>query len=382
MTDLLYHIPSQIVFGPDSLMRIGSCLGGKTRRALIVTESILYEKKTIDRLRDFLDKGQINHITFDEVIPNSTSASVEDGLKLARAARVDTVIGMGGMRTLCTAKCIAMAYPGNASVDDYLSGATPDKAPLSYVEIQTTCRNHFACTDECLIVDARDRTGRLLSAQPGITKLVIADPNLTASLPAKYAVTTLLDVLLASIEGYISTKSSFVSDNFFKESIRLAYSLVPRVFTNTDAPECRNIASQAGLLCAMGLSSSVPGIGTSLAYAIGSRLMVPKSMISAIFLPYVIEYNAGACAEKITDVARLLGEETEGIDGEEAAKRAIEASRRILGLAGVPTRLQALDLGLDDLLLSSEAVFSYRYAASLPRRPSLGELNDIIKAAL
>jgi alcohol dehydrogenase len=381
MTDLLYNIPSQIVFGEDSLMCIAGFLGSMSRRVLIVTEAILYEKKILDKLRDFLDKRQISHITFDEVIPNSTSTSVEDGLKLARAAHIDTVIGMGGMRTLSTAKCIAMAYNGSCSVDDYLSGAEPEKPPLTYVEILTTCRNHFACTDECLIVDARDRSGKLIATQTGITKLIIADPGLCASVAPKYTATTLLDLLLASIEGYISTKSNFISDMYLAESIKLVYSLVPRVFTNKDDPECRNIASRAGLLSAMGLSTSAPGVGIGLAYAIGSKHMVPKSMLSAIFLPYVLEFNASACAQKISEVACLLGEETEGIDKEETAKRAAEAARRIIGLAGIPARLQALDLKLEDLMLASETVFSYHFTSSLPRRPSLGELNDMIKSA-
>jgi alcohol dehydrogenase len=381
MTDLYFNIPSQIVFGADSIMRIGGFLSNSEKRVMIVTESILHEKKIIEKLEELLSQQKINFIVFDEVIPNSTSASVEDGLKLARAAHVDTIIGLGGVRTLSAAKCIAMSYGEQLGIDDFLSGAKPAKPALSYIEIPTTCRNQFALTDRCLVVDARDRTGRIIATQPGITRLLIIDPTLSTTIAGKYTITTILDTLVSSIEGYISSKSNYLSDIFLTKSVELIQSIIAGSFANTDDPLVRETASMAGLMSAMGLSCSAPGIASGLSFAIGSKCLVPKSMVSIILLPYVLEFNTNAATEKLATIARILGEQTEGLEPEEAAKRAQEAARRIIGIAGTPARLRELDLKLEDLLPASETLYSYELSASLPRRPSTNELYDIVKAA-
>jgi alcohol dehydrogenase len=381
MTDLYYNIPSQIIFGADSLMRAGSLLAGISRRALIVADGILHENNIIEKLKELLAEKQVNAIIFDEVIPNSTSSTIEDGLKLARAAHVDSIIGLGGVRTLSAAKCIAMAYEEKKSIDDFLMGAIPQANPRAYFEIPTTCRNQFAFRDECLIVDARDRSGRIVRTQPGITKLVLADPMLASSLSGKFTAASILDTLLTAIESYISAKSNFISDVFARRAIELIQSLLPEGLLKTDDMETRETASMAGLLAAMSLSSSAPGVGIGLSFALGSRFLIPKSMISTILLPYILEFNRSTSPNKIADIAQMLGEDTEGLEAEDASKLAEEAGRRIITFAKIPARLRDLDLRLDDLLPVSEMIYTYELSASLPKRPSVNELYDIVKAA-
>jgi alcohol dehydrogenase class IV len=381
MTDLFFKIPAEVVFGSDSLLRITEILDQPVQRVLVITETVIYEKQTIEQLKSILDDKLINYIIFDEVTPNATSTCAEDALRLAKASRATTIIGLGGMRTLSIAKFIAMAALGSYPVDDYLSGAIPVTKPLDFIGIPTTCRDHFAFTDQYLLTDARNRTGRILKTQGGITKLVVIDPHLGFTLPAKYTMTTILDSLLASIEGYISTKSSYISDMFFCRSIELLQKLVPDSSRNLDDFLSREEASKGGLLACMGLASGTPGIGIGLSYAIGSKLMVPKSVVASIFLPHVVEYNINASSEKLGHVARLLGEQTDGVEPEEAAKRATDACRRLLALAGVPVRLRDLDLKLEDVLQATDTLTSYDLLSSVPRRPSSNELFDIVKAA-
>jgi alcohol dehydrogenase len=105
-----------------------------------------------------------------------------------------------------------MIVPGGPAMDDYLSGTLPQTEALPYIEIPTTCRNPFMLVDEYLMVDARDRTGKIGKTQEAITKAALVDPKLSFTLPAKYTLTTLLDVLLSGIEGLMSTKTNFLTE--------------------------------------------------------------------------------------------------------------------------------------------------------------------------
>ena len=81
MSDILINIQPKIFFGVDSLAQVGLLIPDLGKRILIVTEAILYENKTIERLKDFLDLKGIDHIIFDEVVPNATSSTIDDGIK-------------------------------------------------------------------------------------------------------------------------------------------------------------------------------------------------------------------------------------------------------------------------------------------------------------
>ena len=218
MADLFFNIPTHIIFGLDTINRIGKVISNLGKHVLIVTESILYEKKTIERVTNLLSQKNIECIIYDEIVPNAVSSSIDRGVKIARGAKIDVIIGLGGLKTLSIAKCIAMVTPGNKEMDDFLTNDLPDGEPIPFISIPTTCRDPFMLTNEYFVIDARDRTGKIGYTQENITKYAIIDPKLSSSLPMKYTATTIMDTLSSAIEGHISKKTNFLSDTFLVKS--------------------------------------------------------------------------------------------------------------------------------------------------------------------
>jgi len=381
MADLAFHVPQQVLFGSDTVNRIAGFVAPLGSRSLLVTEAILYEQNTIERIQDLLQKKNIESIVYDEVVPNATSTCVEEGVVLCRSAHIEVVVGLGGIRALSTAKCIAMAAPDGQDIDDLLSGQLPTGNPLPYIEIPTTCRNPFMLVDRYLLVDGRTREAVLGKTQPGITKTVIMDPKLSFSLPAKYTATTLLSTLLHAVEGYISTRSSFLSDTLFERAIETIGRIVRDEPRHLEGPRARADAARAGFLTAMGLATSSAGMGTALAFAINARLMVPKSWIATILIPHVLEFNAASSVEKIARVGTLLGEKLEEHSTVEAANRTIESIRSLIGSLQLPGRLRDFDLELDDLVDVVEMAHGFEMIHYLPRTVSTEDLYDIVKSA-
>ena len=173
MPDISFTVPTEIKFGLDVVNRLASSLSGYGERALLVTEAILYEGKIINRVQGLLEKKGIQYIVFDEVVPNAGSTAADEGVKLARGAHADVIVGLGGIRTLSIAKAIAMVSPSPNDMDDFLSGIQPQGDPLPFLGIPTTCRDPFLLLDEYLITDSRDRTARIGRTQKGIVKAVL-----------------------------------------------------------------------------------------------------------------------------------------------------------------------------------------------------------------
>jgi alcohol dehydrogenase len=381
MSDVSFSIPATVMYGLDMVNRTAAQVTRFGSRALVVTEAILYESKTIDRVQSILDKAGIQHIVFDEVVPNATSTAVEDGVNLARGSRAEVVIGMGGIRALSIGKAIAACAPTRQDVFELLGGAQPNGQPLAYIEIPTTNRNPFMFTDEYCLVDARDRSCRILRAQPGITRAVVVDPKLTLSLPPKYTATTMMETLLGAVEGYLSNKSNFLADNFFREAIRAVGDNIMDAVQHPEDIRARTKASMAGLLVGMGLTMSKQGLGAALSYALNARFLVPKSWVSTIFLPHVMDFVLPAATERLAEIARLLGEDVESLPRTEAAQRAAEVVRRHIAALSLPTRLRDFDLNLDDMIEVAAMARSYDMMNYLPRAISTEDLYELIKTA-
>jgi alcohol dehydrogenase len=137
----------------------------------------------------------------------------------------------------------------------------------------------------------------------------------------------------------------------------------------------------AGLLTALGLTTSKAGVGAALSYAINGSFMVPKSWVASIMLPHVMELYSGVAAEKLSTVARCLGEESGDTAPVEAAGRAVEAVRRTLGQLGLPTRLRDFDLELDDMVEVAGTARNFDLMNYLPRAISTEDLYELIKSA-
>ena len=381
MPDILFQIPTRVVFGLDTVNRIGQLAAEFGERAFLVTEAILYEGKVINKVQEILDKKGMQHIVFDEVVPNATSKTVDDGVTLARGSHADVVIGLGGIRTLSIAKCIAMTATADNDMDDFLSGVQPQKPPLAFIEVPTTCRDPFLFGEEYLMVDGRDRAGRIGRAQKGITRAVLIDPKLSLTLPAKYTATTIMDTLLGCIEGYLSARANLLSDTYFVRAIEMLGVIIKEGIQSVDDIRMRLNASMAGLLLGLGLTTSRQGIGAALSYAINARFMAPKSWVSTILLPAVMEFAVNVRGDRIAHIAKLLGEDVSDTASVEAPTRAIDALRRVISSLGLPTRLREFDLSLDEMIEVAGAARSFDMMNYLPRVVSTEDIYELIKSA-
>ncbi|HUZ17610.1 MAG TPA: iron-containing alcohol dehydrogenase [Spirochaetia bacterium] len=352
MDELTFHIPTKVIFGLDVLNRAGQVVSELGKRALVVSEAVLFEERAGDAVLGYLQKQGVEVLVFDEVGSGTTSSVVERAIELARASRADLVIGFGGIRALSCAKCVARMAPLSLRLDELfttpLSNAGLSDA-LPYVEIPTTCRNPFMLTDECLLVDARNRRASILDL--GIyAYAAIIDPTLTLTLSEKYTVSTMMDTLLAAIESYFSRKSTFLSDTLALRAIGVITSIMDDLAGHGEDRDLRFRASQAGLLVALSLTMSTQGVGAACAYALSAKAIVPKSMVSTVMIPYVLEHGMLSQPKKVERIGNVLGEEIYGKPLRDFSVHLVDVVRQRMGLLQIPMRLADFDVSLDSLV--------------------------------
>jgi alcohol dehydrogenase len=381
MSDIILSYPGRILYGPDTINRIGQVAARYGSRALVVTESVFVNGDYLDRIQQALSRRSISAIVYNEVKPDQSTAGIDDVVGLARASRAQVVIGLGGMRVLAVARIVAAAAQRGVELIDLFDGDIPDRSEVCYLELPTSFRDHFMFRESCVITDGGTRNPRMVTTPLGATRAVVLDPNLSFSLTAKYAAAAMLDLMLAAVEGYISVRASFLSDTLLLRAIQLLGEALQGMQETPEELKHRVRATEAGLLTAMGLSTSSQAAGGALSYTINSRYSVPKSFISSILLPHVLDTSVHARPEKLRRITHALGEEVRDLTAADAAYRGSAAVRRIIGQMELPARLRELDLNIDELVDVADIASTLDMTASAPTPHGASDLYDLIKLA-
>ena len=140
--------------------------------------------------------------------------------------------------------------------------------------------------------------------------VAIVDPDLVAGLPVKQVAYTGMDALTHAIEAYVSTLNGPFTDPLALQAIEMVLDYLPASYNcNMDAREQMHYAQ---CLAGMAFSNALLGIVHSMAHKTGAAFStghIPHGCANAIYLPYVIQYNAkdSVAAKRYAEIARRMG---------------------------------------------------------------------------
>jgi alcohol dehydrogenase len=348
---------------------------------MLIVDPLLYESKTVDRVRSLIEERGIQVFVFDEIPERASSRVADDALRLARGSRAPLIISLGGLKTLMVGRAAAALAQGGHDLDAIVDGmeSTCDRVPL--IEIPTSFRHPFLSQDCLVLPDGRDRRARLTRIAGAAPSAVLIDPGLSATLSPKLAASCVIDGLLGTVEAYVSSKSSFMSDLILEKAAVSLASALNALIARPDDPAARAEAWQGAFLSAIGQGLSAPGMGTAVALSINARYPVPKAALAAILLPYSMELATKSRLEKVAALAALFGEDVTESSPQEAAAKAVEWLRTRLGVLKVPSRLKDFDLVLDKLVESARDARELDFMNYLPRAASVDDVFDFVKTA-
>jgi alcohol dehydrogenase len=130
---------TRLVFGPGFLVRLGELareLGG--RRVLVVTDRGLVAAGHAARAEAAL-QAHVEQVTlFADVHENPTTADVARCLAIAREARADLLVGLGGGSSMDTAKGTNFLLTNGGEMKDYWGVGKATRPMLPLIAVPTT----------------------------------------------------------------------------------------------------------------------------------------------------------------------------------------------------------------------------------------------------
>lgn len=255
MLNFQYFMPTRIVFGPDTLERLGDSphLPRGNKAMIVIGQSgAMIKNGYLSRVQSLLAKQDVQTIVYDKIIPNPESDQVDEAAAICRENNINFVIGLGGGSTIDSAKSIATMATNTGKYWDYMrsgsgSGQTPENAALPIVAIPTTAGTGTEADPWTVITksgtDSREKLG--WGNDDTFPSLSIVDPKLMLSVPPRQTAYTGMDAFFHAVEAYLATCRQPASDMLALEAVHLIAHTLPQAVAEPDNLEARTVMAWA-----------------------------------------------------------------------------------------------------------------------------------------
>ncbi len=292
---------TRIVFGPGSVREAIAAASALGRRALIVTGN---NPSRADAFLNDLGKQNVDCILFS-ISGEPTIPGILDGIRIAKEARCELVIGFGGGGALDAAKAIAALMTNPGAPLDYLevvgSGKSLTEPCAPCFCIPTTAGTGCEVTRNAVLLSPEHRIKVSLRSPKMLPLLAAVDPELTYSLPPALTAATGMDALTQLIEPYVCNRSNPMTDAVCRDGIRRISLWLRLAYQDGRHAEARENMSLASLFGGLALANAGLGAVHGLAAPLGGMFPVPHGVVSAIFLPLVMDANLKALRDQSPD---------------------------------------------------------------------------------
>ena len=311
-----FTLPRDVYFGENSMENLKNLKGKKA--IVVVGGGSMKRFGFLDKAVGYLKEAGMEVELFEGVEPDPSVETVMRGAEAMRKFEPDWIVAIGGGSPIDAAKDMWAFYEYPEVTFEAL--CIPFNFPelrtkAKFCAISSTSGTATEVTAFSVITDYSKGIKYPLADFNITPDVAIVDPELAQTMPQKLVAHTGMDALTHAVEAYVSTVASSYTDALAMKAIEMVTAYLPSSYKGNK--ESRAQMHDAQCLAGMAFSNALLGIVHSMAHKTGAAFHegamadqhLPHGCANAIYLPYVIKYNAhdGRAAERYADIARMLG---------------------------------------------------------------------------
>ncbi|CUN64275.1 MULTISPECIES: bifunctional acetaldehyde-CoA/alcohol dehydrogenase [Clostridium] len=302
---LWFRVPEKTYFKygclPVALQELGEM--GK-KKAFIVTDRVLFELGYTNKVTEILEANGIQYKIFSDVEPDPTLRCARAGAAEMTSFQPDVVISLGGGSAMDAAKIMWVMYEHPEVNFHDLAMTFMDIRKRIYkfptmgqkammVAIATSAGTGSEVTPFAVITDEETGVKYPLADYELTPDMAIVDAELMMTSPKGLTACAGIDVLVHSIEAYVSIMASEYTNGLALEAIRLVFKYLPDAYNEgTTNVKAREKMAHASCMAGMAFSNAFLGINHSMAHKLGAFHHLPHGMANALVMKEVIKFNA------------------------------------------------------------------------------------------
>ena len=306
-----FTLPRDIYYGKGSMETLKTIKGKKA--IVVVGGGSMKRFGFLDKAVKYLEEAGMEVKLFEGVEPDPSVETVLKGAEIMREFNPDWIVAMGGGSPIDAAKAMWAFYEyPEITFEDLI---TPFSFPklrqkAKFCAIPSTSGTATEVTAFSVITDY-DKGIKYPLADFNITPdVAIVDPSLAETMPKKLTAHTGMDAMTHAIEAYVSTLNCDYTDALALHAIKMIHNDLKKSYDGD--MEARDAMHNAQCLAGMEFSNALLGIVHSMAHKTGAAFStghIPHGCANAIYLPYVIKFNAKdqTAKERYAAIARYVG---------------------------------------------------------------------------
>ena len=302
---LWFRVPEKTYFKygclPVALAELGDM--GK-KKAFIVTDKVLFEMGYTNKVTEVLESQGIQYKIFSDVEPDPTLRCARAGAAEMTSFQPDVIISLGGGSAMDAAKIMWVMYEHPEVNFHDLAMTFMDIRKRIYrfptmgqkammVSIATSAGTGSEVTPFAVITDEETGIKYPLADYELTPDMAIVDAELMMTSPKGLTACAGIDVLVHSIEAYVSIMASEYTNGLALEAIRLVFKYLPDAYNEgTTNIKAREKMAHASCMAGMAFSNAFLGINHSMAHKLGAFHHLPHGMANSLVMKEVIKFNA------------------------------------------------------------------------------------------
>ena len=306
-----FTLPRDIYWGKGALENLKN-LKGK-RAVLVLGGGSMKRFGFVDRAVEYLKEAGIETRLFENVEPDPSVETVMKGAEMMREFEPDWIISMGGGSPIDAAKAMWAFYEYPDCTFERL--ITPFNFPelrtkAKFCAIPSTSGTATEVTAFSVITDYSKGIKYPLADFNITPDVAIVDPDLAETMPKSLTAHTGMDALTHAIEAYVSTLHCVFTDPLALKAIDIVVSDLTKSYDGDMAS--REVMHYGQCLAGMAFSNALLGIVHSMAHKTGAAFStghIAHGLANAMYLPYVIRYNAKVqeAHDRYIEIAKHIG---------------------------------------------------------------------------
>lgn len=378
-----FRMPKSVLYGRNSLEKLGEQSKKLGKRAFIVTDTIMEKLGYIEKCIQQLNKKGITVSTYNKVDAEPTNVHVLEALSLCKEEKCDFIIGIGGGSCIDAAKAVAVLYTNGGEVEDYVQKDIEiENNPLPLIAIPTTSGTGSEVTSVAVITNKKTDVKMMMKHPSFIPKVAIIDPVLTSSLPPEITATTGIDALCHAIEAYISKFSQPLTDVLALSAIESIMKYLRIAYEDGRNMEAREAMMIASLQAGIAFSNASVTLVHGMSRPVGALFHVPHGISNAILLPTVLEFTKTSAVKRLAKIGRSLNKDLYSNSDEEVANYTLGEIKKLCFDLRIPNLKK---YGIDEIefenAISKMALDAIESGspANNPRVPSYDEIKELYR---
>jgi alcohol dehydrogenase class IV len=307
---------------------------------LVTSKSV---RPQIESLVDALKKAGLEIVESPFIPAEPTLKFFETTLVEVRAAKVDSVLAIGGGSVIDVAKLFAALAESLQKISEVFGIDLLTSRKLTLVCLPTTAGTGAEVSPNAILLDEASELKKGVVSPHLVADAAFVDPLLTVNVPADVTAATGLDALTHCIEAYANIFAHPIVDNYALRGIELiSKNLLAAVSDgkNLAARTALALGSLYGGLCLGPVNTAAVH---ALAYPLGGKFRIAHGVSNALLLPHVLRFNFSAAPERHAEISVALGV-ARNDSALTTAEHGVEFLFKLSRDCGVPQKLSALNI--------------------------------------